>query len=193
MEFPTGSGHAHLARGRAALARRLINIFLRDPAQGGRRAVFGGNDFFQSDPHWRDYIPFQEYFNGDRAPASAPATRPAGPPWWLALIMDYCGKTEWSGRDGAEKGKRKPEIRDSKHVQMIKKRKIPNKLLSNFDFWIADLNVSGGFGFRSSDCELLIWPDGEVSECATNYDVIIIGSGAGGGTLRVTAPRARAS
>ena len=56
-----------LTLGEAAqnLADRLIKIFLRDPARGGRRAVWGNNDYFQTDPNWRDYIPFHEYFNGD--------------------------------------------------------------------------------------------------------------------------------
>ena len=43
---------------REDLARRLSRIFLRDPARGNRRAVFGDNDYFQNDPHWRDHIPF---------------------------------------------------------------------------------------------------------------------------------------
>jgi hypothetical protein len=35
---------------------RLTRIFVRD--EHGRLAVFGGNDHFQHDPHWRDCIPF---------------------------------------------------------------------------------------------------------------------------------------
>jgi hypothetical protein len=38
--------------------------------------------------------------------------------------------------------------RNSKQIQMIKKHKIQNKLVSDCDFWIADLNVSVCFGFR---------------------------------------------
>jgi hypothetical protein len=38
-------------------------VFLRDAE--GRRPVFGAVDFFQRDPHWRDYVPFHEYFHGD--------------------------------------------------------------------------------------------------------------------------------
>jgi hypothetical protein len=30
-----------------------------------RRAVFGGATKFQTDPNWRDLIPFHEYFHGD--------------------------------------------------------------------------------------------------------------------------------
>jgi hypothetical protein len=45
------------------LERRLGNIFLRD--KNGNRAVFGSNGMFNIDPHWRDLIPFHEYFDGD--------------------------------------------------------------------------------------------------------------------------------
>src|SRR5258708_4359478 len=64
VEYPTGSG-TKLTLGQVAeeLARRLTNIFLRD--EQGRRAVFGANMTFQNDAHWRDYIPFHEYFHGD--------------------------------------------------------------------------------------------------------------------------------
>ena len=31
----------------------------------GRRAVFGASALLQNDPHFRDYIPFYEYFHGD--------------------------------------------------------------------------------------------------------------------------------
>ena len=64
VECPTGSGHRlTLAEVAAELSRRLSSIFL--PAGDGRRPVFGDVDRFQRDPHWRDYIPFHEYFNGD--------------------------------------------------------------------------------------------------------------------------------
>jgi len=33
--------------------------------QNGRRAVFGENENFQSDPQWRNLVPFDEYFDGD--------------------------------------------------------------------------------------------------------------------------------
>ena len=83
MECPTGSGHL-LTLGEAAqhLAGRLINIFRRDPARGGRRAVWGDNDYFQTDPNWRDYIPFHEYFHGDTG-AGLGASHQTG---WTALV-----------------------------------------------------------------------------------------------------------
>jgi hypothetical protein len=64
VECPTGSGrHMNLAEVAGELAERLISTFERDAA--GRRAVFGGTEKFQSDPHWRDLVLFSECFNGD--------------------------------------------------------------------------------------------------------------------------------
>jgi hypothetical protein len=45
------------------IADRLTRIFLRD--EQGRRPVYGETEKFRSDPHWRDYILFYEYFHGD--------------------------------------------------------------------------------------------------------------------------------
>jgi Mannosylglycerate hydrolase MGH1-like glycoside hydrolase domain len=64
IEAPTGSGQKRtLWQVAADLSRRLERIFLRDAE--GRRPVFGDVDIFQLDPHWRDYVPFFEYFHGD--------------------------------------------------------------------------------------------------------------------------------
>jgi len=64
VEFPTGSGNfLTLWDVACELSRRLTRIFLRGP--DGRRPVAGGLDKFQSDPHWRDYVLFHEYFHGD--------------------------------------------------------------------------------------------------------------------------------
>ena len=45
------------------LAHNLVSIFRRDAE--GRRPVFGDNEKFQNDPHWRDHLLFYEYFHGD--------------------------------------------------------------------------------------------------------------------------------
>jgi hypothetical protein len=45
------------------IADRLIRIFTRDGE--GRRPVYGGQERWQGDPHWRDLIAFYEYFHGD--------------------------------------------------------------------------------------------------------------------------------
>ncbi|MFL5427261.1 MAG: glucosidase, partial [Myxococcales bacterium] len=64
VEFPTGSGKLlTLAEVAAELSRRLSSLFLRD--ERGRRAIFGADEKLQTDPHFRDYLPFHEYFHGD--------------------------------------------------------------------------------------------------------------------------------
>ena len=59
---------------------RLINIFLKD--EDGRRPLYGGIEKFQTDPHWKDYILFHEYFHGDNG-AGLGASAQTG---WTALV-----------------------------------------------------------------------------------------------------------
>jgi hypothetical protein len=81
VEMPWGSGRtATLHAVAKELSQRLMGIFLRDG--GGRRAVFGGVELFQHDPHWRDYLPFYEYFHGDNG-AGIGASHQTG---WTALV-----------------------------------------------------------------------------------------------------------
>jgi hypothetical protein len=64
------------------LARRLGRIFLRDKA--GKRPVFGSCQLFDHDPHWRDLIPFHEYFHGDTGRGCG-ASHQTG---WTGLIAE---------------------------------------------------------------------------------------------------------
>lgn len=81
VESPTGSGqYLTLSAIADDLSQRLMRIFLRDAS--GRRAVFGGQEFFQHDPHWRDYVPFHEYFHGDNG-AGIGASHQTG---WTGLV-----------------------------------------------------------------------------------------------------------
>ena len=81
VECPTGSGnYMTLFEVAKELGRRLSNIFLRDA--NGRRPVYGGAKKFQEDPHWRDYILFHEYFQGDNG-AGLGASHQTG---WTGLI-----------------------------------------------------------------------------------------------------------
>lgn len=64
VECPTGSGKfLTLLEIAEELSRRLCRLFLRD--EHGRRAVLGDSQLLQDDPHFRDYVPFYEYFHGD--------------------------------------------------------------------------------------------------------------------------------
>ncbi len=64
VEFPTRSGHwITLWQASLELEKRLVGLFRRDGQ--GRRPFNGAVEMFQSDPHWRDLILFNEYFHGD--------------------------------------------------------------------------------------------------------------------------------
>jgi hypothetical protein len=81
IECPTGSGRMmNLFEVSREIARRLSAIFLRDAY--GRRPVYGQTETFQTDPHWRDYILFYEYFNGDNG-AGLGASHQTG---WTGVI-----------------------------------------------------------------------------------------------------------
>ena len=81
VECPTGSGRLmNLLEVAKEICDRLQRIFLRD--EHGRRPVFGGTERFQQDPHWRDCIPFHEYFHGDNG-AGLGASHQTG---WTALV-----------------------------------------------------------------------------------------------------------
>jgi hypothetical protein len=65
VEYPTHSGqYVTLLDVADALTTRLTRLFLRD-ADTGRRACLGDNDTLQHDPEFRDYLTFNEYFDGD--------------------------------------------------------------------------------------------------------------------------------
>jgi hypothetical protein len=83
VEFPTGSGNMlTLEQVAIELSHRLSSIFLRDEL--GRRAVHGGVEKFQRDPHWRDLILFYEYFHGDNG-AGLGASHQTG---WTGLLIN---------------------------------------------------------------------------------------------------------
>jgi hypothetical protein len=65
IEFPTGSG-TYLTINDVAdrLTERLTRTFLKD--DNNVRPVFGYNQKIQTDPNFRDYILFHEYFHGEK-------------------------------------------------------------------------------------------------------------------------------
>ncbi|HEX8427946.1 MGH1-like glycoside hydrolase domain-containing protein [Hymenobacter sp.] len=64
VEYPTGSGNKlNLSEVAAALAERLNKLLLKD--EQGRRPAFGDYELLQTDPHFKDYLLFHEYFHGD--------------------------------------------------------------------------------------------------------------------------------
>lgn len=64
VECPTGSGRMmNLYEVSQEIATRLIRLFR--PDEEGRRPVYGDQEKFQHDPHFKDHLLFYEYFNGD--------------------------------------------------------------------------------------------------------------------------------
>ncbi len=81
VEYPVHSGnYLNLWQVCIKLAKRMTHIFLRD--ENGKRPVFGAVEKMQTDPHFKDYILFYEYFHGDNG-RGAGASHQTG---WTALI-----------------------------------------------------------------------------------------------------------
>jgi hypothetical protein len=81
IECPTGSGRLmNLFEVAQEIARRLTRIFLRNDSS--QRPVYGGTKKFQTDPHWKDYLLFYEYFHGDNG-AGLGASHQTG---WMGLV-----------------------------------------------------------------------------------------------------------
>ena len=87
IEYPTGSGNFLtmdlIAR---ELSMRCMKIFMRDEA--GNRPVFGDNKKFQTDPHFKDYILFYEYFHGESGKGLG-ASHQTG---WTGLVSEMIFK-----------------------------------------------------------------------------------------------------
>jgi hypothetical protein len=84
LECPTGSGvQKNLFEIANDISQRMGNIFRRD--KRGHRPVFGDTEKFQTDPHWRDYLLFYEYFHGDNG-AGIGASHQTG---WTGLVARF--------------------------------------------------------------------------------------------------------
>ncbi|HXV74476.1 MAG TPA: hypothetical protein VD713_07085, partial [Sphingomonadales bacterium] len=84
---PGGEPPATLEQMAEEIANRMIRMFARN--EEGRRPVYGGMEKFQNDPHWRDYLLFNEYFHGDNG-AGLGANHQTG---WSGLIANLID--EW--------------------------------------------------------------------------------------------------
>ncbi|OIQ66871.1 hypothetical protein GALL_515570 [mine drainage metagenome] len=83
IECPTNSGNfMTLQQVAHELYNRVSNLFLKD--KDGKRAVFGHYTKMQTDPHFKDYILFHEYFDGDNG-RGAGASHQTG---WTGLIAE---------------------------------------------------------------------------------------------------------
>ena len=92
IECPTGSGRMmNLFEVSKEISDRLIGTFTRD--ERGRRPVYGGIEKFQTDPHWRDYILFHEYFHGDNG-AGLGASHQTGWTGLVATLIELYGSLD---------------------------------------------------------------------------------------------------
>jgi len=92
VECPTGSGQMmNLFEVAEELMKRLTSIFLRD--EHGRRPVYGATEKFQTDPHWKDYLLFYEYFHGDNG-AGLGASHQTGWTGLVGKILDLQGRLD---------------------------------------------------------------------------------------------------
>jgi hypothetical protein len=92
IECPTGSGRLmNLFEVSKEISDRLIGTFTRD--EHGRRPVYGGIEKFQTDPHWRDYILFHEYFHGDNG-AGLGASHQTGWTGLVATLIELYGSMD---------------------------------------------------------------------------------------------------
>ncbi len=81
VECPTGSGiFLTIAEVANELSHRLSRIFLKDAS--GNRPVLRRYPELQTNPHYQDYIPFYEFFDGDNG-RGAGASHQTG---WTGLI-----------------------------------------------------------------------------------------------------------
>jgi hypothetical protein len=92
IECPTRSGNwMNLFEVAREIANRLTRIFLRDGS--GRRPVYGSMQKFQTDPHWKDYILFHEYFHGDNG-AGIGASHQTGWTGCVAKLIELFGRLD---------------------------------------------------------------------------------------------------
>ena len=81
VEFPTGSGKLlNLWDVSMELSKRLIKLFLKD--ERGKRPIYNQMQKLQEDPHWNEFVLFNEYFHGDDGTGLG-ASHQTG---WTALV-----------------------------------------------------------------------------------------------------------
>jgi hypothetical protein len=83
IEYPSGSGNfLDLGQIASQLGWRLISLFAKD--KDGRRPIYGDREKLQTDPYFKDYLTFYEYFHGDTG-AGLGATHQTG---WTGLVAE---------------------------------------------------------------------------------------------------------
>ena len=101
VECPTGSGQLRtIDQIGDEIASRLERLFLKD--EHGVRPVLGQYPQLQSDPHFRDYVLFHEYFHGDTGRGVGAAHQTG----WTGLVAKLLKprKSEHGDRRGSQRG-----------------------------------------------------------------------------------------
>ncbi|HLK39471.1 MAG TPA: glucosidase, partial [Polyangiaceae bacterium] len=93
VECPTGSGKTMTLWDVAGeLSRRLIALFVA--GHDGRRPAHGPRELLQTDPHFKDYVTFYEYFHGDTGEGLGARTQTG----WTALVAKLLEQSRlWRG------------------------------------------------------------------------------------------------
>jgi hypothetical protein len=121
IECPTGSGKLmNLFEVAREIAHRLSSTFLRD--ESGRRPVYGGTEKFQTDPQWKDYILFFEYFHGDNG-AGLGASHQTGWTGLVGKLIEMFGRID--GKKFLEGGRESGFLREStEEVEVVPTAKL---------------------------------------------------------------------
>ncbi|KAJ3194789.1 hypothetical protein HK101_001908 [Irineochytrium annulatum] len=91
VECPTGSGkQMPLDSVAEFIMHRVIKMFVRD--KEGKRPINGGDELFDKDPNFKDYVLFYEYFNADTAMGLG-ASHQTGWTGLIAKMIMKAGKT----------------------------------------------------------------------------------------------------
>ena len=97
VEFPTRSGNQlTLKQVARQLSLRLVRLFM--PDEHGNRPCNGGDARYAADPHWKDLVLFNEYFDGDNGRGCG-ASHQTG---WTALVARILHGLTPGGSSGAD-------------------------------------------------------------------------------------------
>ena len=111
LECPVGSARMiSLKQIADGLRCRLTNIFRRDAK--GRRPVFGNQDKMQTDPHFKDYILFHEYFDGETGRGLG-ASHQTG---WSALVANMIAEMYEEAGQAVDRTEVSPAQTEEAHV-----------------------------------------------------------------------------
>ena len=142
IECPTGSGKMmNLFEVCTEIANRLIRIFTQN--EKGWRPTNGVREKCQTDPYWKDYVLFYEYFHGDTG-AGIGASHQTGWTGLVAPLIELYGAVSAQqlikgGKQAAfVRGKPAPKIKKKPAVALRdpeEKIMMIDRFFRNLPFW----------------------------------------------------------